>query len=336
VPNREGWSPLHVTRARLLVAALALAVLAGFAGAVSASPLPTCRVADVLTRHYTTRDWHRSVLDWYYRLASGYAPGDLRSTAYAGLNSGYSVRSFVVADLKAMASAARNAGARLAVDSAYRSYANQRYVFSYWVNRVGYSHALLTSARPGHSEHQLGTTIDFKSYGGSSAWYYADWATTKAGAWLKANAWRYGFVMSYPKGKTSVTCYGYEPWHYRYLGRDKAAKVRASGLTLRQYLWREQTTPAPTPTPTPHPTLPSPTPTPTATPTPRGSATDEPTPTVVPTATSDATASPTEQPTPTAAVSPSPEKTASPTPEPTPDAVSNPSPNDTSTASPSG
>ena len=48
-----------------------------------------------------------------------------------------------------------------------------------------------------------------------------------------------------------VTCYNYEPWHYRYMGRPTAAKIRASGLTLRQYLWRQQNTPAPTPTPTP-------------------------------------------------------------------------------------
>jgi D-alanyl-D-alanine carboxypeptidase len=301
------------------VAALAVAILAGFAGTVSASPLPACRVADVLTRYNTTRDWHRSVLDWYFRLPSGYAPGDLRSTAYAGLNSGYSVRSFVVADLKAMAWAARNAGARLAVDSAYRSYANQRYVFNYWVNRVGYSRALLTSARPGHSEHQLGVTIDFKSYGGSSAWYYNDWATTKAGAWLKANAWRYGFVMSYPKGKTSVTCYAYEPWHYRYVGRDEAAKVRASGLTLRQYLWREQTTPSPTPRPTPSPTpTPPPTPAPTSSPTATPQPTETPAPSSTPAPTAAPTQTPTPQPTPTPTQEPDPGIVATPTPEATP------------------
>ena len=59
--------------------------------------------------------------------------------------------------------------------------------------------------------------------------------------------------MSYPKGKTTLTCYMYEPWHYRYVGRDVAAKVRASGLTLREYLWRQQEWPAPTPTPDPDP-----------------------------------------------------------------------------------
>jgi D-alanyl-D-alanine carboxypeptidase len=186
-----------------------------------------------------------------------------------------------------MASAARNAGARLAVQSAYRSYANQKATFDYWVRVAGYATALQESARAGHSEHQLGTTLDFRSYSGSAPWNYSDWATTKAGAWLKANAWKYGFIMSYPKGKSAVTCYAYEPWHYRYVGRDVAAKVRASKLTLREYLWRQQTaTPPPSPTPTPTPTPgPTPTPDPTPTPTPTPDPTPTPTPTPDPTPT---------------------------------------------------
>ena len=145
------------------------------------------------------------------------------------------------------------------MQSAYRSYANQKATFDYWVRVDGYATAIKESARAGHSEHQLGTTLDFRSYGGSAPWNYSDWATTKAGAWLKANAWKYGFIMSYPKGKSAVTCYAYEPWHYRYVGRDVAAKVRASKLTLREYLWKQQTATPPPPTPTPTPT-PSPTP----------------------------------------------------------------------------
>jgi len=101
----------------------------------------------------------------------------------------------------------------------------------------GYDHALRTSARPGHSEHQLGTTFDFTSLGGRPPWEYADWAATPAGGWMAANAWRYGFVMSYPRNSFARVCYDYEPWHYRYLGRQAAAEVRASGLTLREWLW---------------------------------------------------------------------------------------------------
>ena len=97
--------------------------------------------------------------------------------------------------------AARAAGARLAVQSAFRSYSTQKSTFAYWSRVSGYSAALRSSARAGHSEHQLGTTVDFRSYGGSAPWYYRDWGTTKAGAWLKKNAWKYGFVMSLPEGQ---------------------------------------------------------------------------------------------------------------------------------------
>jgi D-alanyl-D-alanine carboxypeptidase len=273
-------------RLRLLAALIVAALLAGFAVTSSASALPSCRIGDALTKHRGYADWNRSLLDTYYRLASTYAPTDRRSTSYAGLNSGFTVRSFVIADLKAMATAARNAGARLAVQSAYRSYSTQKATFDYWVRVSGYATAIKESARAGHSEHQLGTTLDFRSYGGSAPWNYADWGATKAGAWMKANAWKYGFLMTYPKGKTSVTCYAYEPWHYRYVGRSMASKVRSSGLTLREYLWRQQTTPSPTPKPTPTPTpKPSPTPTPKPTPVPTPTPTPVATPTPVPTPT---------------------------------------------------
>jgi D-alanyl-D-alanine carboxypeptidase len=115
------------------------------------------------------------------------------------------------------------------------------YDFAYWVRVSGLASALLGSARPGHSEHQLGTTIDVTSLGAGLPWLMWDWGTTSAGRWMRLNAWRYGFVMSYPaKGSPARTCYRYEPWHFRYVGKEMAAAVRASGLTLREYLWRER------------------------------------------------------------------------------------------------
>jgi D-alanyl-D-alanine carboxypeptidase len=58
---------------------------------------------------------------------------------------------------------------------------------------------------------------------------------------MARNAWKFGWVMSYPKGKTDVTCFTYEPWHYRYVGRDVAAAIHESGLTTREYLWEHYT-----------------------------------------------------------------------------------------------
>jgi D-alanyl-D-alanine carboxypeptidase len=202
------------------------------------APRPlACSYQDLMTSRIGYDAWATTLLDTIYRVPSTYAPGDRVSTADAGLNGGYTVRGHVRDDLAALSAAARAAGAPLQVTSAYRSYDAQVATFQHWVEIGGYEKALRTSARPGHSEHQLGTTLDFTSLGGAAPWQYADWATTPAGAWMAANAWRYGFVMSYPRGSFDVTCYDYEPWHYRYVGRELAAAVHGSGMTLREAIW---------------------------------------------------------------------------------------------------
>jgi putative cell wall-binding protein len=201
------------------------------------APLPTCAYKDVLTRFRTYADWQRTLVDTILMVGTDYHPGDLVDTSKAGLNAGHATRSHVVADLKAMTDAARAAGRPIQVSSAFRSYATQQATFDHWVSVGGLERALRTSARPGHSEHQLGTTFDFTSLGGRPPWEYADWAALPAGSWMAANAWRYGFVMSYPRGSFGRVCYEYEPWHYRYLGRPLATEVRSSGLTLREWLW---------------------------------------------------------------------------------------------------
>jgi len=242
-----------------------------------------------------------TILDRWYRLPSTYVP-PLRSVSAAGFSSGYAVRREVITDLAAMRAAAARAGARLGIISAYRSYLTQRWTYAKWVRVLGASRAAISSARAGHSEHQLGTAIDFTIPGASAPWGYSDWARTRAGAWLKANAWRYGFVMSYPANRLSVTCYGYEPWHYRWVGREIAARMHGSGLAPRPWLWRhgaEYAWPAPTPAPTPIPEA-----TPTPAPTPEAAATPEATPTPEAVGPPDATSSP--------ATSPDPEPTTTP------------------------
>lgn len=200
--------------------------------------LPACGYHDVLTSRHLAVDWATTLLDTTYMLPSGYAPTDLVSTSAAGLNGGHSVRSLVRVDLAALVAAARSAGHPLSVVSAYRSHATQVTTFQHWVNVAGYEGALRRSARPGHSEHQLGTTLDLTHAGGSAPWNYADWATHPTGAWMRDNAWRYGFVMSYPAGSFDATCYDCEPWHYRYVGRATAREMHLSGLTPREWLWR--------------------------------------------------------------------------------------------------
>jgi D-alanyl-D-alanine carboxypeptidase len=181
-----------------------------------------------------------TILDRSYALAVDDAPPDLVPASDAGLtgSSGAKlVRSVLVEDLAAMAAAWQEAGLSMIVESAYRSYANQAATFDSWVARIGYDGALVRSARPGHSEHQLGTAIDVTSPGWAGR--FGDWAVeSPEGAWMAANAWRYGFVMSYPAGSQELTCFSYEPWHYRWIGRDASAAHRESGLQLRQFLER--------------------------------------------------------------------------------------------------
>lgn len=205
----------------------------------AAEALPGCRYDDVATRQTAYSAWRTTLLDTIYKLPASYVPPKLVSTADAGLNGGYLVRRVVIDDLRALVKAAKAAGAPVAVLSAYRSYKRQKQLYAAEVERFGEKQARLQVARPGHSEHQLGTTVDLRAKSTTTApWTYTDWAKTKVGRWLANKAWRYGFVMSYPKGASERTCYMYEPWHYRYVGRDLAAKVMASGLTLREYLWK--------------------------------------------------------------------------------------------------
>jgi D-alanyl-D-alanine carboxypeptidase len=225
--------------AATLVGLLALSATSFVAVApVAAADPPACRIADATTRYTAYTDYQKTLLDWIYRLPSSYAPRDLTSVSKAGLTGSGSVRKLLIPDLTAMAKAARAAGARLAVQSSYRSYSTQMGVFNSWVRQSGYAQAITGSARPGHSEHQLGTVLDFKSYAGGAPWSYSyDWATSKAGRWMMNNAWKYGFVLSYPMNMASQVCYGYEPWHYRYYGRAIAAAIHSSGLTPRYWLW---------------------------------------------------------------------------------------------------
>lgn len=206
-----------------------------------AAPLPQCGYEDRAAALNGYADWPHTLLDTLYKLPESYAPEDLVPVSDAGVGTDTMyVRGVVMPDLQALLAEAEAAEVRLEVQSAYRSYSYQETTFAYWVAQDGLEAALKTSARPGHSEHQLGTALDFRSAGGDPAWELADWRETPEGAWLAENAARFGFVMSYPKGKEAVTCYSYEPWHYRYVGRGVAAEVEASGLTLREWLWQRQ------------------------------------------------------------------------------------------------
>ena len=216
--------------------ATSVAVFSPSPPAAKMPPLLACRYADEPASHAAYNDWQRTIIDTTSRLPKGYVPPDLVPVSGAGLSGGGTIRRIAIADLKALVKAGRKAGVRLAVESAYRSEAQQHRTFAGWVRTSGVTEARRFSARPGHSEHQLGTAIDFRAAGGGSPWTPA-FARSRLARWLAANAWHFGWIQSYPPASETQTCYGAEAWHYRYIGRDIAAEVHASGMTLRPWLW---------------------------------------------------------------------------------------------------
>jgi D-alanyl-D-alanine carboxypeptidase len=232
--RRRRSTPRSVLLLSLVVAAIALAGPTGLAARVVgvvtgtqigvdlAGPLPACRSDDILAIHRDPADWARTFLDPMFTLARDDNPTDLVETSEAGIPGGGSVRLLVIDDLRTMTAAAHRDGVRLRVTSAFRSYDDQVRTIESLEAAYGRDFAERSAARPGHSEHQLGTALDLD--GGD--------------AWLAAHAWKHGFVVSYPPERSPrFTCYKPEPWHVRYVGRSEARAVHESGLSLREWLW---------------------------------------------------------------------------------------------------
>ncbi len=139
------------------------------------------------------------------------------------------VRSEIYDTLKKMIDDAKKDGLNLYVVSAFRSYNKQTNLFNTSKKKNGLDHALIYSAKPGHSEHQLGLAVDLNTT-------EEKFKNTKEYAWLKTNSFKYGFIERYPEDKVFITGYGYEPWHYRYLGVDIATKMYEENITYEEYL----------------------------------------------------------------------------------------------------
>ncbi len=119
--------------------------------------------------------------------------------------------------LEDMLNDAQDDGVQLYVRSAYRSFAEQKALKNAYAVTYGAGTANAFSADQGYSEHQLGTTLDFSASRQENLAELFD--KTKAFAWLEDNAYKYGFVLSYPKGNAY---YIYEPWHWRFVGKELA------------------------------------------------------------------------------------------------------------------
>ena len=165
------------------------------------------------------------------------------SVELVALKNGLTVDKRIYDDLNAMLTDCRQAGLQPIVCSAYRPLATQTRLYNNKVARlraVGYSwetartEAARWVAVPGTSEHHTGLALDIVSI------HYQhlteQQAQTAEQQWLMEHCWEYGFILRYPADKCDITGIGYEPWHYRYVGRETAAAIRESGLCLEEYL----------------------------------------------------------------------------------------------------
>jgi D-alanyl-D-alanine carboxypeptidase len=159
-----------------------------------------------------------------------FTPSDL-VTAAVPYSANATMRAEAAGALEQMfaAAAAEGAGGMM-VQNAFRPYSTQVSLYAGHVQRLGQAEADIASARPGHSEHQTGLTADIMPDNGQCG--VADcFAQTSQGIWLAENAWRFGYHLRYPQGKTDVTGYKFEPWHYRYVGIELSTELHQQGVT---------------------------------------------------------------------------------------------------------
>lgn len=168
-----------------------------------------------------------------------YAPKTVTLSSRGVGGYGQSMRPVAADAMATMVKAAKKDGITLQVRSGYRSYATQDSLFNRYVRQSGRAAAETYSARPGYSEHQTGLAADVYSpgYGCELGRCFGD---SKAGKWVAKNSWKYGYIVRYPSGKTSITGYIYEPWHVRYVGKDVAKDMHDGGYsTYEEYLGKK-------------------------------------------------------------------------------------------------
>lgn len=210
----------------ILVASLAATLILSYPAPAEAEESPEGSCENLLVQ-----------VDKEYSLSSLYAPPDMVYVSEYGIPSlkwGAMLRAESAEHLAELIAAADSEGKELIVASSYRSFYDQSLVHGFYADIYG-AEADRVSALPGHSEHQLGTTVDFTN---AEVGYQINqsFGDTEAARWLRENASEYGFVLSYPMGEEEKTGYLWEPWHYRYIGVENARKVKEAGTYARNLL----------------------------------------------------------------------------------------------------
>ena len=147
----------------------------------------------------------------------------------------YEISACLVGSEMCIRDSAKSEGIEFVICSTYRSYSTQDTIYHNYVSMYGADYANTISAYPGRSEHHTGWAVDVTS---ASMGYdlKQNFIEYPEGIWINNHCSEYGFIIRYPKDKTHITGYSYEPWHLRYVGVDVAKEITEKGLTLEEYL----------------------------------------------------------------------------------------------------
>lgn len=170
----------------------------------------------------------------YLYLKSDYVPNNLENIPTSYARSGMKLVNVAKDKFIEMAKAAEKDGYKIIAMSSYRSYDYQVNLYNNYVKADGVEAADTYSARAGFSEHQTGLCVDI--YDGVIP--YTDFEKSKSFNWMKDNAYKYGFILRFPKEKENITGYQYESWHYRYVGKDIAKYIHENDITFDEYYVR--------------------------------------------------------------------------------------------------
>ena len=138
--------------------------------------------------------------------------------------------------LEALFAGAAEDGITLYATSGFRSYSTQKAIFDRKAAERGEQTANRSVAKPGYSEHQTGLAMDIEGETTLGTGLTAAFGESPEGIWVAEHCYEYGFIIRYPKDKTSITGYIYEPWHIRYVGVEAATQIAELGVTFEEYI----------------------------------------------------------------------------------------------------
>lgn len=230
------WVPLAIL-ATLLAVLLWLGFQAHPQDTPESSPETTAALQEDQAAPPDPTDWRLMLVNPWNAIPQGYQP------ELVTVENGYQVDQRCASALAAMLADCRAAGYRPAICSAYRTQEKQAALYDTLVRKrmaqglsqtEAQKQAATEAAVPGTSEHQLGLAVDIVDV--NYQLLDTNQENTAVQKWLLENSWRYGFILRYPTGQTDVTGIVYEPWHYRYVGKEYAQDIHEKGLCLEQYL----------------------------------------------------------------------------------------------------